>query len=124
MKPCNRNARYFVLAATLLIACVGFAQAQDTTARISGQITDATGAVIPNAEITLVNINTREERKSKTEDSGYYSLTQIAPGVYDLSVKVQGFKEHLNKAIELSINDSKTKNSPLKPASETKMAQV
>ncbi|MGI8898446.1 MAG: carboxypeptidase-like regulatory domain-containing protein, partial [Pyrinomonadaceae bacterium] len=75
MNQLRRRASHLLLVAIMLFACVVSARAQDTTARISGQITDAAGAAIPNAEITLVNTNTREERKTKTDDSGYYALT-------------------------------------------------
>jgi outer membrane receptor protein involved in Fe transport len=124
MNQLRRSASHLLLVTIMLFACVVNARAQDTTARISGQITDAAGAVIPNAQITLVNTKTREERKTKTDDSGYYVLTQIAPGVYDLSVKVEGFKEHLNKAVELSINDSKTINIPLEAGSVNEVVTV
>jgi outer membrane receptor protein involved in Fe transport len=99
-----------LFAALLLFVCAASVKAQETTARITGQITDSSGAVVPGAEITLTNLRTQETRTSKTGDDGYYSLTFIQPGLYDLSVKAQGFKEYKNTSIELLINDQKTIN--------------
>src|SRR5438045_4215137 len=101
----------FLLA--MFVLCLTFTQValgQETTARISGQVTDQTGAVVNNAEVALTNPQTREVRTARTDDNGYYSLTLITPGRYDLSVKVQGFKQYLDKDLELNVNDHKTIN--------------
>ena len=67
---------------------------------------------MPNSEVTLTNTKTGESRKAQSNDEGYYTLTLIQPGTYDLSVKIQGFKEHLSKGLELSVNDQKPEPSP------------
>jgi Carboxypeptidase regulatory-like domain/TonB-dependent Receptor Plug Domain len=98
------------LAAVLLLWCAPGAMAQETTATITGQVTDQSGAAISGADVTLTNTRTGEARNTKTSDDGYYSLTFIPPGVYDLSVKLPGFKEAINKDLELFVNDRKTIN--------------
>jgi outer membrane receptor protein involved in Fe transport len=109
-------ARLFSAVTLCLGVCV-LVFAQETTARISGQVADQNGAIVNKAEITLTNVATREERKAESDDNGYYSLPLIPPGVYDLSVRVQGFKEYLSKGLELSVNDRKTINITLEPGS-------
>ncbi|HJQ70996.1 MAG TPA: carboxypeptidase regulatory-like domain-containing protein [Blastocatellia bacterium] len=107
----RKTRRPLALAALLLLlACSVSAVAQETTATITGQVVDSDGAAVPDADITLTNVRTREERKTKSGDDGYYSLTFIPPGLYDLSVRAQGFKEFQNKAIELFVNDRKAIN--------------
>ncbi|HLL72856.1 MAG TPA: carboxypeptidase regulatory-like domain-containing protein [Pyrinomonadaceae bacterium] len=117
-----------VLVALLLLAYGagggGGAHAQDVTARLSGQITDATGAIVPNADVTLTNTNTGETRNAQTDDEGYYTFTLIQPGLYDLSVKMQGFKEYLSKALELNVNDRKSINVALEPGAVTETVTV
>jgi hypothetical protein len=115
-----------VLVALLIVAYGAFsgAHAQDVTARLSGQITDAAGAIVPNAEVTLTNTNTGETRNAQTDADGYYTLTLIQPGLYDLSVKVQGFKEYLSKALELNVNDRKTINVALEAGAVTETVTV
>ncbi len=102
-----------ILALTLSFSIV--ALAQETTARLSGQVTDPTGATVNNADVVLTNTETGEARKAKTDDSGYYTLSLIPPGSYDLAIKVQGFKEFINKEVTLSVNDRKTINVTLEP---------
>jgi Carboxypeptidase regulatory-like domain/TonB-dependent Receptor Plug Domain len=114
-----------VLAVMLLLVCAGsVGYAQEITARLSGQITDAAGAIVPNAEVTLTNTNTGETRQAQTDDEGYYTLTLIQPGTYDLSVKLQGFKEYLSKGLELSVNDRKTINVELEAGAVTETVTV
>ena len=84
--------------------------AQETTATINGQIADSTGAAVAGAEVTLTNLATKDARTVKSNDEGYYSITFIQPGTYDMSVKMQGFKEFINQRIELQVNDRKTLN--------------
>jgi hypothetical protein len=99
-----------LLAAFILLLLSASARAQETTATITGQVTDGTGAAVAGAEVALTNMSTREERKTTSNEEGYYSLTFITPGIYDLSIKLEGFKEYLNKSIELLVNDRKTIN--------------
>ncbi|HEX5734561.1 MAG TPA: TonB-dependent receptor [Blastocatellia bacterium] len=113
-----------LLAALLLLVCCVSAVAQETTATINGQVTDTSGAVVSGAEITLTNIRTGETRSAKSSDDGYYSLTFIPPGIYDFSVKVQGFKEYINKSIELFVNDKKTLNIALEPGAVSETVTV
>jgi hypothetical protein len=98
--------------------------AQETTATINGQVVDSSGAAVSGAEITLTNIKTQEARTTKTGDDGYYSLTFIPPGLYDLSVKTQGFKEFINRSIELLVNDRKTINVQLEAGAVTEAISV
>ncbi len=113
-----------LFAVLLLLICVVSVRAQETTARISGQITDSSGAVIPGAEITLTNLRTQETRTSKSGDDGYYSLTFIQPSLYDLSVKALGFKEYKNTNIEVLINDQKTINIALETGAVSESVTV
>lgn len=113
-----------LLAVALCISLCGGAFAQEITARITGQVTDAAGAIVNNAEVTLTNTATREERKATSDDSGSYSLALIPPGVYVLSVKVAGFKEYINQGLEISVNDRKTINVTLEPGNVTESITI
>jgi len=104
------------------LATVTFAQ--DVTARIDGQVVDQAGAVVMGATITLTNTKTGEVRTVESNDSGQYTLTLIPPGIYDLSVKAQGFKEYLSKGLELNVNDRKTINIPLETGAVSESVTV
>src|ERR1700688_951629 len=70
----------FLLMIILSFTSAAFAQL--TTADILGTVTDATGAVIPNANITLTNLGTNETRTGKSNSSGDYSFTLLPVGHY------------------------------------------
>jgi hypothetical protein len=97
-------------ALALCLGLCGVAFAQETTAGVTGQVTDQSGAIVNNAEVTLKNVATGEERKVNSDDSGAFSINLIPPGTYTLSVRVKGFKEYINQGLELSVNDHKTIN--------------
>ncbi|HXG68482.1 MAG TPA: TonB-dependent receptor, partial [Blastocatellia bacterium] len=102
------------LLASLVMLLLLFGQvsalAQETTARLSGQVTDAQGAAVSGAEVVLTNLQTRQELRTTTGEDGYYAVTFIPPGVYDMSIRASGFKEYQNKSIEFFVNDKKTLN--------------
>ena len=63
-----------------------------TTGSITGVVTDPSGAVVPGARVTATEKNTGSVRTITTNPSGYYSLTNLAPGIYKLAVAKEGFK--------------------------------
>ena len=54
------------------------------TARITGRITDATGAVVPGTSITVINAGTAAERRVDANEDGYYTVPLLPPGEYRL----------------------------------------
>jgi hypothetical protein len=98
--------------------------AQETTGSLLGTVTDPAGAIVPNADVTLTNTQTGEERKAQTNENGAYVLTQIQPGTYDLSVRLQGFKEYVNKGFQLNVNDRKTLNVTLETGAVSETVTV
>jgi Carboxypeptidase regulatory-like domain/TonB-dependent Receptor Plug Domain len=87
----------FAIAIIAILLCFGsegrlFAQ-QDTAATITGQVTDSTGAVIPNATIVVKNSDTGQSRKVQTNSSGQYSVFPLSPGSYSITIEQTGFKK-------------------------------
>lgn len=68
------------------------AAAQLTTADVTGTITDASGAIVPGAKVTIENLGTHETRVSQTNSSGNYSFTFLQAGRYTIRVEASGFK--------------------------------
>jgi hypothetical protein len=87
-------ARAFCLA---LICCFGLSQAvsaqEETSATITGQVTDSTGAAIANASIVVANTETGQTRTIQSNDEGNYSVFPLIPGSYTISVEQSGFKK-------------------------------
>lgn len=80
----------FVLASGLFS---GILLGQSDNASVTGIVRDSSGAVIPNAQITLTNEATNNDRRTQTNDSGYYTFTAVPPGFYTVSAELQGFKK-------------------------------
>jgi hypothetical protein len=92
-----------VLAA-VVCALFGIAQtalAQTTTGEISGRITDNSGAIIRGAEVVAVNEDTGVERKTVSNDEGYYSFTFLPLGTYSVGATSPGFKRTTQPAIRI-----------------------
>jgi hypothetical protein len=83
-----------VLALIVLFACAAaYAPAQTSiaTGSIQGTITDPTGAVVPNAKVTITNLDTNQMRETATSSSGNFSSGALLPGNYSVKVEGQGF---------------------------------
>ena len=74
-------ARVVVMPALLLLLAAG-AGAQTTTATLEGTVTDASGAVIPGAEVTVTGTALAGERRATTDARGVYRLTALPAGTY------------------------------------------
>ena len=81
----------FALICALLLATP--AAAQLTTADILGTVTDAAGAVVPNAKVTVVNTATSVSRTLQTNGSGDYVFNLLPPGTYTVTVEAPSFKK-------------------------------
>ena len=67
--------------------------AQGIRATLTGRIVDQSGAVVPNARVTMTNTGTNETRVVATNVDGDYTIPQLPPGDYSLSVELRGFKK-------------------------------
>lgn len=90
-----------ILAALLLAAP---AQAQ-ITGTLVGSVTDQVGAVIPKANITLVNQASNDTRHTLSNGSGYFTFTGLLPGTYTIKVEMANFKGWQRKEITLNAGD-------------------
>src|SRR5436190_13547422 len=86
---CSRAA----LLALILIVCATLAFGQSDLGSISGFVKDPSGATIPNAKVTVTN-QTGLQRTATTNESGYYTITNIPPGLYAVIVEASGFKKY------------------------------
>ncbi len=76
-------------AALLFFSVVAFAQ----TAQLTGTVTDASGAVVPNAKVTATETATGVARSSTTNASGNYLITALLPGNYQVIAEAAGFRK-------------------------------
>ncbi len=98
-----------LLIAGLLLACAA-ATAQDFRGAITGAITDATGANVPNAKISVRNIATNTAIDTVTDANGGYTVLYLLSGEYEVSVTANGFKQLVRKGISIQVGDKRTLN--------------
>ncbi len=100
----TRNLSF--LALTLVLLLPAAAMAQVTTATLVGTITDASGAVLPGAQVTARNVDTGLTRTVTSSDVGTYRLEFLPVGKYLLEATAPGFKKGTRSGIELQVNDT------------------
>src|SRR5215471_4384173 len=99
----GRPFKWLVLTATLALAGIPDTFAQ--TGTIVGTVMDSTGAVIPNASITITNVDTNSERTDMTDDRGDYTVPLLPPGTYRVEIVSSGFRTEVADNIEVSADD-------------------
>ncbi len=80
--------------------------AQSTTGTIFGDVTDATGAVIPNATITLTETRTGEKHNTVSDSKGEYTYAIVNPGDYTVTASLSGFKTTTQTGIALAADQN------------------
>jgi len=112
------------LAALAWVWLPGQASAQLTTGSIYGAVTDQTGGVIPNADVTVTNTQTGETHKARSNDSGNYVFPALVPSDYTASAQVAGFSAEAQNGIHLSANQNVLVSFLLRPGSTTETVTV
>lgn len=79
---------------------------QASSSGIVGTVRDGTGAPIPLAELKIRNTNTNDMRESATDDNGEFTIANLAPGVYDVSVVKSGFRMLRETGLELQVDQT------------------
>jgi len=97
------------LSALLLLAVFLFSpavQAQLYSGTVTGTVSDPTGAIVPNAKVTLVDQNKGYAFDATTDSAGRYLFRSVAPGTYKIKVEAKGFQseEQLGVAVDVSQN--------------------
>ena len=91
--------------ALLALVVVGSVQGQ-TLGTITGEVRDATGAIVPGAAITVQNTATNVVRNATTNSQGIYSIPALNPGMYEARAEKEGFKAATRAGIELQVQQT------------------
>ncbi|HYM13161.1 MAG TPA: carboxypeptidase-like regulatory domain-containing protein [Bryobacterales bacterium] len=95
--------RFVGLCSILFLLAAGVARAQVAAGEITGTVTDATGAVVGGAAVTLTNPATNTQRTVTTNTAGVYDLPALLPGAYNLKAEMKGFTTQVRNDIELQV---------------------
>jgi Carboxypeptidase regulatory-like domain/TonB dependent receptor len=99
---------------------------QITTADVLGTVSDSSGAVIPGATVTLLNLDTQEKRTAVSNDAGEFVFNLLKPNRYSLTVTVQkgGFQRFVIPSFALSAGDRAREDAHLIVGSEAQVVEV
>src|SRR5271165_821804 len=95
-------SRFVVLLPTLFVlTLVSFAQFSQRGS-ISGVVTEASGAVVPKATVTLLDLGRNQTSTAATDAGGHFEFSQLLPGNYQVSVELAGFKKSVSQPLPVS----------------------
>ncbi len=104
-RPFVTSAFSLVLVALCLFAAApeSFGQAQSNAADLRGFVRDQQGSVVQNATVTARNTATNLTRTTTTNNEGFYAITNLPPGDYDVSVEAANFKRAVAPTVKLTV---------------------
>ena len=105
------------------MACVT-AQAQTSFGRISGTVSDSTGAVVPNANIIVTEPTTNQSRNTTTNGDGFYTVTNLPVGTYSVAVEAPNFKKSIKTENSLSADSRLTVDFVLETGQLSEVVEV
>ncbi len=97
------RTRVIWMAGMFLLVSAAMSWSQSDRGKITGTVTDSTGAVIPGVVVTATEVNTGVQTPTLTNEVGAYSILNLPVGSYSVSFSKQGFKTYKRDGITLGI---------------------
>lgn len=113
----------FAFASAVLLSAVPV-MAQVTTADITGRVLDQNGAAVAGANVTARNAGNGQERSAQSDQQGNYTIAELLPGTYDISVEAPNFSKAVVKGREVNVGSTVTLNFDLKPGQITEVVNI
>jgi hypothetical protein len=114
----------FIFAVVVMCFSAALAFAQNNSG-LTGVVTDANGAVVTGATVTLTDTKTGKEQSTTSNDQGAYSFSKVAPGNgYQLTVSAASFQTFVLKDLALGVGITETHNVQLAPGQVTSTVTV
>src|ERR1700722_2523511 len=110
-----------------IVACAIFSAtllAQSDVGSLSGFVRDPSTAVVPKAKVVIRNEATHEEHTAITNDSGYYTVTNLPPGIYTVTADAAGFKKFESVHNRLDPNSTLSLDAALTVGAASETVQV
>jgi carboxypeptidase family protein/TonB-dependent receptor-like protein len=127
-KDCGRPRLSIQIAIQFLTLCLVLFAARGAWAQanagVTGTVTDASGAVIPDASVSVTNEGTSVSNKATTSSSGTYSVTGLTPGSYTVAVEKAGFKKAVHNHVNVEVTVTATINVELSNGAVTDTVEV
>ena len=119
-----RIARISALLFLLLAVCGNLFGQAGATGTILGTVTDSTGAVVPNAKITVTNTATKVAFQTLSNGAGDYNAPALNPGTYTVTAEARGFQKAVVTSFTLTVNQHARVDLSLRPGSITETVEA
>src|SRR5579864_7474868 len=113
---------YLMLTLTGLVSGPIYAQVAGAT--LNGTVADASGAGVPNANVSIKNTATGVVRGVTTDSDGFYSAPNLLPGTYEVTVSAAGFSTAVQTGLTLTVGAVQALNIPLKIGQAAEKVEV
>ncbi|WP_035957792.1 TonB-dependent receptor [Bryobacter aggregatus] len=100
------NFRFVLQSLVILTMAISSLSAQTATGTLEGRVTDATGAVVPDAKVVITAVKTNTKQELTTNSGGSFVRPFLLPGVYQVSVEKQGFRRYAENNVQVSVQQT------------------
>jgi len=115
---------FWISIAALALALPAALIAQGYFGTVSGELTDATGAVVQGAKVVLTDEQKGFAFNATSDSSGRYLFVSIPPGVYSVTVEMRGFQKEVRAHIKVNVSENATANLTMKVSGESQRVEV
>jgi hypothetical protein len=125
----DRTTKWLVLLGSVLVLALTLnsgtkLMAQQYFGSIVGNVTDQSGAAVPDCTVTASNINTKIDRTVKSDSVGAYRILDLIPGTYSVKVEKAGFEAAVVSSLDLTVSSALNVNVTLKLGEVTQTVEV
>jgi hypothetical protein len=113
-----------LLAVGIALAASPWLGAQVLYGSLTGTVTDASGAVVNNAQVIALEVNTGVSQSQNTDASGIYRFPAVLPGTYKVTISAQGFSDQQTPSVTIHVNEVARVDAQLKVGSATQNVTV
>ncbi|MBI4892289.1 MAG: carboxypeptidase regulatory-like domain-containing protein, partial [Acidobacteria bacterium] len=108
----------------VLLAMAGLAYGQAVSGSLLGTVTDASGATVPGAKVTLTAVQTNISRSMNSNESGNFVFPNVEPGTYKVAVELKGFRTAIKDGIDVLVNTTVRADLTLQPGAVNESVTV
>lgn len=120
----NRYRRTYFTVMALVVCGASHLVGQSFEAQITGQVRDASGAIVPAAQLTATNLRTNTRYSAVSNNEGLYRFPTLPPSEYQVDCSVTGFKRFQQKSLTLQVGQILELNIDLQPGDVSEQVTV
>ena len=122
------RGRFLGLQLTVIVLCAAFAASpafgRVGGATLSGTVSDSSGAILPNAQISIRNVSTGLVRTVTSDSDGLYTAPNLLPGTYEITASAAGFATLVKTGVVLTIGVQQVQNIQLQVGQVSQKVEV